>query len=703
MPGSASTESVEPRTALARALFAPERIALIGAMPHQDLLTSRPQRVLKRLGYPGAIVPINPRYGEICGDRAFPSVRGLPWPIDHAFIMVPATAVATAIDDCCSAGIPVATILSAGFAEAGAAGGRRQQRIVAAAHAAGVRLLGPNSLGLVNVPGRVTLCANAVFDEEGLRPGGLSVVSQSGSMLGAILTRAQERGLGFAKLVSVGNECDIRVGELVDLLVEDAHTRAILLFLEVFRDAPVLAAAARRAYSAGKPVIALKLGRSPSGQAIARSHTGALAGEDAAARAYLHDHGILSVDTLEALFETAQLVLGHRPRRTRRVAAMTVSGGAAAMVVDRLGLANIGIVAPPAALAARLAARGIRIGDRTVIDLPMGRADGGAYAAILGELMASDHCDAVLAVLGSAVTHTPQVVAERILAARIGAKPLAVFAGPRAGEALRLLQDGGVAGFRTPEACADALRAYCEWRSPSAPVAVPPHVLDHFAAAVRACARGPLDAWHSIRLLSAIGIPCAATRLVRNAGDAADLPYPVAVKVLSTGLAHKTEAAGVELDIEGPQALAQAAERMLARVRRHAPEAQVDGLLVQPMQRGIGEVMIGFRRDREVGPVILAGVGGVLAELWAQCALRLAPVDVATALEMIEEVRGLAAIRGYRNRPKGDAQAVAQVIHRLSLLALVDTPAVTEAEINPLIVGEQGAAAVDARVVIEPD
>ena len=700
MPASSSTDDPNARAALARALFSPARIALIGATPHQDRLTSRPQRVLKQHGYAGAIVPVSPRYAEIGGDRTFPSLRAIPEPVDHAFVMVPASAVPDVIADCCAAGVRVATIFTAGFAEAGDEGIRRQRDIVRMACDCELRLLGPNCLGIVDVHSRVALSANAVLEHEALRPGGLSVLSQSGSMLGAIITRAQQRGLGFSKLVSVGNECDIGVGELVDLLVDDPQTQAILLFVEAFRDAPVLAAAARRAFDAGKPVIALKLGRSAVGRAIATTHTGAIVSDDDAARAFFRDHGIVRVEVFEALFETAQLVLGHRPPRARRVAALTVSGGGAAMVIDRLGVAGIEIVSPPPPLIARLAAQKIRIGEGALIDLPMGRADKGTYATILTELMGSDHCDAVVAVQGSAATYTPAVMHERILAAPRGSKPLAVFVPPRADRALEILQQGGVAGFRTPEACADAVRAYCDWRAPSPLVALTDAIKRSVCEAVRGTGGGTLNAYDAARVLARIGIPCAASQIIRQSRDAVDLPFPVAVKVLSADIDHKTDVDGVALDVHDRQELAQVAESLYQRVRTRAPGARIDGLLVQRMERGLGEVLVGYRLDPEVGPLIMVGVGGTLAELWSDQALRLAPVSTSSAQEMIEEVPGLAPIRGFRNRPPADLQAVADVIHKMSLLAVC--PKVLAAEINPLIVRDRGAVAVDVRIEIEP-
>ncbi len=697
---SESTEAATNRAALAQALFLPRTIALVGASADQAKLASRPQRVLRKHGYGGVIVPINPARSEILGERAYRSLTAAPGVVDHAFIMVPASAVPDVIADCCAARVKVATIFTAGFAETGEEGQRRQAAMVAMAKHAGVRLVGPNCLGIINVSGGVTISANAVLEQETLRRGGLSVVSQSGSMLGGIITRAQERGLGFSKLVSVGNECDVGVGELVDLLVDDPDTRAILLFLEAFRDAPVLGAAARRAFEAGKPVIALKLGRSAVGREIATTHTGAMAGADDVADAFFRANGIIRVDFFEALFETAQLVLDRRPPKGRRVAVLTVTGGAAAMVIDRLGLAGIEVVPPTPQIIRNLAAKNIQITDASLTDLPMGRAEGSIYGSIVEELTASDHCDAVVAVQGSTAAYSVESVRERIVAARRGDKPLAVFLGPRASESLRVLQDGGVAAFRTPEACADAVRAYCDWRAPQVAISGDPEQIVALNRAVATAGRGTLSERAAATLLSNIGVPCVASQVIRSGSEPVHLPFPVAAKILSADIAHKTEAGGVMLDIGDASALSARVDEMLARIRSERPDARIEEVLVQPMQRGLGEVIVGFRRDRDVGPVVMIGVGGILAELCPGHAVRLAPVSVDSALEMIAAVPGLALIRGYRNRPAGDLASLARVVHLMSLLALADDGLVMEAEINPLIVRSDGVVAVDALVRI---
>jgi acyl-CoA synthetase (NDP forming) len=272
---------------LAQALFAPRAVALIGASADAGKNTARPQRYLRRHGYAGRILPVNPARREVLGEPAWPSLAAAPGEVDHAFIMI--QDVERALEDCGEKRVPVASIYSDGFADAGEEGLKRQFQLVRRAKALGVRLLGPNSMGVIDVPGRLALSVNAVLEMERLPAGGVSIVSQSGTMLGTVLSRGAARDLGFAKLVSLGNEADIDAGELVELLAADADTRVILLFLETVRNPAKLARAARIAHAAGKPVVAYKLGRSALGEALARSHTGALAGSDAALDAYFRD------------------------------------------------------------------------------------------------------------------------------------------------------------------------------------------------------------------------------------------------------------------------------------------------------------------------------------------------------------------------------------------------------------------------------
>ncbi len=677
---------------LAQALFTPRVIALVGASGEPAKNTARPQRFLRKHGYAGRVIPVNPTRAEVLGERAYASLAEAPGEIDHAFVMAPGDAVERALEDCGARGIPVVTVFTDGFADAGAIGAARQARLAARARELGVRLLGPNSMGLVDIPGRVALTVNAVLEMDRLPVGATSVVSQSGTLLGTVLSRGAARGLGFAKLVAVGNEADLGVGELVELLAEDTDTRVILLFLETVRDAARLASAARKAHAAGKPVVAYKLGRSPLGERLARSHTGALAGADPAVGAYLSDCGILRVDLLETLIEIAPLVAGREPpnlARAPRVAVVTTTGGGAASVVDRLGTLGIDAMAPDEPLRAKLAALGVRAADAPIIDLTLA-ATSATYEAVLAAVLDSARCDAVLAVVGSSAQFHPQLAVEPILRAPRHAKPLAAFLTPHAERSLALLAAQGIAAFRTPEACADALAAFFAWRTPRARPALAP--VQWPSGIPR---RGKLDEAQALALVRALGVPVVESVAADPPDYAHALPYPVAAKVRSPDIAHKTDSGGVALGIASQGEYETRVRALLGAVAAAHPAARIDGVLVQRMEGGLAEAIVGYRHDPLVGPIVLVGAGGTLAELYRDYALRLAPVSEDEAAVMIAEVRGFAMIRGYRGLPRGDLDALGQAVTALSRLALVAGQPVAEAEINPLLVKRSGVVALD--------
>jgi acyl-CoA synthetase (NDP forming) len=661
-------------SALFGALFAPRGIALYGASGDAAKNTARPLRYLRKHGYAGRIAPINRTRREVLGETAYPNLAAAPGDIDQAFIMVPPEDVPAACDECFARRVPVVTIFTDGFSETGEAGRKVEGQLVAKARAAGVRLLGPNSIGLVSTSPATALTVNASLELERLSVGPLAVVSQSGSLIGALLSRGAARGIGFSRLVSVGNEADLAVGELVDMLVDDAQTKAVLLFLETLRDPKRLALAARRAFEAGKPVIAYKLGRSSAGEALARTHTGAIAGDDRAADAFLAACGILRVRTFEALVEAAFLAGGQRPPRGKRVAMVTTTGGGAAVIADPLGTNGVELVAPPPQLAAQCRALGVRVVDSPLIDLTLAGTRASVYGPVLEALLASDHCDAVVAAVGSSAQFHPGLAIEPILAARRAhpAKALAVFVAPEAPASLALLAQAGIAAFRTPEACADALTAFFAWRAPRE--------------------RPRIDTAPAAPSIAALGIPQAPAQRLRTPEEAVTVPFPVAIKIDSPDIEHKTEVGGVELGLRDPHDAAAAAKRILERVRAARPRARIDGLVASSMQAGLGEAILGYRVDAQAGPLVLVGAGGTLAELYRDFALRLAPVTLEEAREMVAEVRGFAPLRGYRNAPRGDLEALARALAAFSRLAA--RPEVAEAEINPLIVKAEGAGVI---------
>jgi acyl-CoA synthetase (NDP forming) len=683
--------SVSP-VSFASALLAPRAIALVGASGDARKNTARPLRFMRKHGYTGRIYPINAGRAEILGERAYPTLADLPEPVDHVFAMIPGEQIREVLEQCPAAGARVLTIYSDGFAEAGPEGMARQQALVARARELGVRLLGPNSIGSANLHTGGIISVNAAFEADDLVPGDISMVSQSGSMMGSLLSRAAARGFGFASSVSVGNESDITVGEVVDALVDDPHTRVILLFLETLRQAPVLAAALGRARAAGKPVVAYKLGRSEQGDALSQSHTGAMAGNDAAVDAFFRAHGVLRVHQLETLFEIIPLAVRYRDvphAASPRVAVITTTGGGAATVVDNLGMRGLVAAAPPPAFIAHMAGRGLRIRETPVIDLTLA-ATSAQYKDLLEQLLLADWCDAVLSVIGSSAQFHPDLAVNPLVQAhKPDNKPVAAFLAPEAPASLALLRHNGIAAFRTPEACADALAVLFQRRP--APADAPPP-FEWPAGLPRA---GSLTEYEAGRVFQALGVPVARSALVPADNPAHGIPYPVVAKVSSRDVAHKTEAGAVRVNLGDDEQLGAAVAAMLRNLRAHAPGAVVEGILVQAMESRLIELILGYRLDPLVGPTVVLGAGGIAAELNPDFAIRLAPVGEDEARAMIDEVRATRLIRGFRGLPRGDCDALARAIAAFSRLAVTSSVAVAEAEINPLFVRADGVVAVD--------
>jgi acetate---CoA ligase (ADP-forming) len=694
----------EPKNLFA-ALFEPKRIALIGASADPAKTTSRPQRFLRKHGFTGEILPVNPSRSEILGEKAYKSLEAIPGEIDHAYILLNGAGAVAVLAECGRRGVKVASILAGGFADAGAAGASMQDELAHIVHETGVRLVGPNSIGTVSTDPAVALTANAAFAVDELRAGRWSVVSQSGSLIGALLSRADARGIGFSRLISVGNEVDLAVGEIADLLVEDPRTDAILLFMETLRDGERLAHAARRAHAAGKPMIAYKLGRSSIGQELAKSHTGAIAGSDATFDAFCRRHGIARVSMFESLVDVPALLVDRPPAHGKRVAVATTTGGGAAMVVDNMAMLGLDIVGPPQALVDWLKPLGIAAGEGKLVDLTLAGAKPEIVAGTIERLLADDGNDAAIFVVGSSAQFNPELAVEPLLRFAKSAKPFAVSLTPTAEKSLALLTAGGVPAFRHPESCAEAM-AVCLLRATPQSA---PALADPSRGAIDALEAGRTSGFDERRaadFFGALGVTMAKAMAVPDAkrivAAVAEVGAPVALKILSADIAHKTEAGGVALGLPDGQTAAVAAREIEKRVKAHAPQAKLDGFLVQKMERGLAEVILGFRRDPLVGPTITVGLGGVLAEIYKDASTRLAPVDEEEARQMIEEVKGLATIRGYRNLPRGDVAALAKAIATFSTLAHKAFAEVTEAEINPLLIKREGegVVAVDGLVVL---
>jgi acetate---CoA ligase (ADP-forming) len=748
------------RLQLLQALLAPRSVAIVGQSDDAGKTAGRPLKYLRQAGYAGPVYPVNPRRERVLGERAWSSLADLPEVPDHAYVVTGTEAAIAAVAECGRLGVKIATVLADGFAEYGTEGAAREARLREIINETGIRVVGPSSLGVVDLRTKAMLTANPTFDEPDLPAGRIFVASHSGSMIGSIYSRARARGVGFAALVSVGNEVDLSLGEICEAALDDPGIDGFMLFLETMRHAGWLRQFALAAAARGKPILAYKLGRSAAARELAVSHTGALAGEDDIADVFLAECGIARVVTLDGLIEGMPLLARMPPApRTpgrRAVGVVTTTAGGATMVVDPLSLRGLSVEPPSAETLARIqTATGIAVKPARLIDLTVSGARYDAMKSALDILLTAPEFDFVLTVVGSSARADPEATVRPIIDSAGAGRPLAAFLVPEAPQALAMLAEAGVPGFRTPEACADAIAAALSRRAPrmielenfnstheaTAPVpprseaerwggvggggrlalsqhppprlaslADPPHRHSASMTRVNALMAGRglaasrpsmLDELEAGALLDRLGIaraPAIAIDATITQAPTLPFPYPVAVKILSSEIAHKTDAGGVVLNVRDGDALLAAIRQVRAAVAQLRPDTQVERVLVQQMVPGLGEVLIGYRIDPDVGPIVLVAAGGVLTEIERDRSLRLAPVDRAIAHEMLAEVRGLKMLTGYRGKPAGDLDALAQAIVALSQFA--HDPAIAEAEINPLIVlpAGQGVIAVDALV-----
>lgn len=676
------------------AVMNPQCVALVGVSDDPLKTAGRPLAFLRRAGFEGEVLVVNPRRETVQGEKAWPSLSALPRRPDHVFILTEAEKALDAFEECQALGVPVATMLSAGFGEAGEKGAANQARLAALLAKGGTRLIGPSSIGVVNVLTGMTLTANAAFAEPDLPKGGTFVGSHSGSLIGALVSRGKRKGIGFAGLVSVGAESDLSIGSLCAATLDDPRVTSYMLFLETLRDAEALRAFAIEAAKRGKPVAAFKLGRSEEAAELAVSHTGSLAGADEVADIFLKECGIARVESFEGLLEVmpllAKLPASQSPRRGR-VGVVTTTGGGAAMAVDQMALRGVDVVPASEETRAKLRAVGVDPGHGRIIDLTLAGTRYDVMKATLDVLRAAPEFDLVLASVGSSARFNPELAVQPVVdAAAAPGTPVAAFLVPDAPEAMRLLTGAGVPAFQDPETCGDAVaaalhrlvarrEAVLDLQEPS-----PGRVLDEAA---------------SYALMAQTGLSVAPHVVLDVSQALPDLPFgwPVVAKVLDEAIPHKTDAGGVVLNIRSPEELAAAISTIRQRVAERVNGHQVRRILVQKMTKGLGEVLLGFRRDPQVGPIVVLAAGGIYTELYRDSTMRLAPVSRASALEMISELKYAKILDGFRGSPKGDLSALADAIVSVSQLAITADAMVEEAEINPLFVLPQteGVIAID--------
>jgi acetate---CoA ligase (ADP-forming) len=675
-------------------LFAPRRVAVLGVSRRPEKLGHRLLQNLLAWEFPGQVFPVNPSGEAILGLPAVVHVRELPEELDLALVSLPAASVVEAVRDLGARRCRAAVVLTSGFAETGEAGRAVQAELARAAHETGMRIVGPNCMGMVDVPGRLN---GSYFWDVPRRPGGVSFVSQSGAYGGLFFREMRARGLGVARFVSIGNQADVGFVECLEFLLGDPATRVVALFVEGIREGRRFVEAAGR-LSRAKPVVAFKVGRGGAGRRAAGSHTGSLAGEYAICRAAFEAAGLVVATETEEFFDGVAALDAHAARLPAGdgVAILTVSGGPSVAAADAAEAAGLRVPALPEPLRARLAAHLPAFGATgNPVDFTP-QTEAAAYApAVRLVLEADEIAGAVMIDVG--LDHP--AYGEAVVAAQAASGKPVVACTVDTPEIDQRLAAAAIPVLPTPERAVRAYRAlwvHAGRRQTSLPAPRPARALPAAVARALAEGRGPLPHTASRPLLECYGVAFPpegpANSVAEALSVAARIGYPVVVKTTRPDLTHKTEAGGVLLGVAGEAALREAAARLLARFG--------PGLLVQRQVEPGVELLVGGRQDPVFGPTVAFGLGGVLAELWGEVTLGLAPLGAAEAARMLHAGRAGALVRGFRGAPPCDEGRLAAVLTGIGDL-LVDHPEIVELDVNPLVARGAEATAVDVLTIVD--
>ncbi|WP_428535982.1 acetate--CoA ligase family protein [Rhodopila sp.] len=682
--------------------FWPESIAVLGASPDLHRIRGRLFRQLRDNGYPGRVLPINPSYQELDGLRCYPSICAVEGSIDLALIAIPAAGVAAAVDECARAGAKNVLIISSGFAEEGGAAGDMQADLLAVTKRTGIRACGPNCEGYYNALGRVattfspTVETKEQDDRTLVSQRRVGVIAQSGGIGFALFNRGAAAGLGFSYVISTGNEADLTMADFLDYMVEDPQTHAVMLFCEAVRDGPGFVAALEKARALGKPVIAIKVGRSDAGKRASASHTASLSGSHTAYHAIFERYGVIEAEDADEAVAIAGVVLTCPLPTGRRAGIITVSGGGGAWMADTLSAH--GLLVPNLSAASQAALRPLMpsygASGNPVDVTAQGSNTGPAMMTVMEHLARSDEIDIMVLVTSLASETRASLDADRIraVADRCG-KPMTVWSytlpsafGRSAAAGCGLfvhsdLRNVGVAMGKLAS-YAEALRRPLP--DPFTPVSgrlypgLPPVVPEYLAKQV-------LAAWLPDTPEQLAGSP-------EEAADAADrLGFPVALKLQSPDLPHKTEVGGVKLALADRAAVAGAYTNMLTNVGHRAPGAKIDGVLVQRMAPRGYELVIGMVNDPTFGPIMMLGFGGTTVELFGDVVHAPAPLDEAEATRLILSLKAARLLTGFRGAEPIDLAPLAALVAALSRAALTLTDQVREFELNPVILHADGS------------
>ncbi len=688
----------------------PKTVAVIGASRSKTKLGYGVLSNIIEHGYPGQVYPINPHADEILGLKCYPSVLDVPGPVDLAVIVIPNKYVAGALEECGQKGVKGAIIITAGFREAGLEGVRMERELVAIAKRYGMRLIGPNCLGVID-----TICPlDASFAAGMPIQGKIAFMSQSGALCTAILDWALAAGFGFSRFVSLGNKADVDEVDLLAAWENDPHSKVILTYIEGLSDGRAFMEVARRV-SRRIPVIAVKSGSTDAGSRAVSSHTGSLAGSARAYEAAFRQSGVLRAESIQHLFDYS-LAFAYQPvLRGGRIAIVTNAGGPGVMATDALEREGLSLASlsrntieflrdhlPPAA------------NIYNPIDV-LGDAQTDRYALALEAALKDEGVDGVIAILAPQVMTKVEETAEAVgqVAANYDKPVLGCFMGEaKVGPGIKILNQYQVPNYPFPERAVGALRAMLEYRRW---LKRPPQEIEEFDVdrervrrifdQVRADGRQTIGDAEAREIMEAYGIRIPKSELATTADEAVDIAekigYPVVMKIASPDILHKTDIGGVKLGITSATDVRDAFDLLVYRATRYMPEAEIWGCLVQEMVMGGKEVIVGMNCDPQFGPLMMFGLGGIYVEALKDVSFRIAPFSRQEAREMISEIRSYSLLKGVRGEKPSDIEAIVDTLLRLSQL-VTDFPEIMEMDINPLFVFEagRGVVGVDMRLVL---
>ena len=688
------------------ALLEPRAVAIIGASNDPSRIGGRPIRYMLGAGFDRPIYPVNPNRVTVQGLPAYPSIGAAPGPIDCAIIALPADLVAQSLEDCADHGVKSAVIFSSGFAETGPEGAAPQARLTEIAKRRGIRVVGPNCLGIFNAAIGFYASFSTSLDDGFAEPGAIAIISQSGAYGSHVFAVARNKGLGVRTWITTGNECDVELGECIAWAAEADEIRVIVAYAEGLRDRNSILDGLARARANGKPVIFMKVGRSAVGAAAAASHTAALAGSDAVYDAVFRQYGVHRARTTEEMLDVAYACTAGVFPKGRRIGLVTISGGVGVQMADDATDLGLEVAPMPDPAQARLKAILPYAATRNPVDITAQAFNDLSLVSKNFALMLEDGDYDVMVAFFTMVAASPYIVDGLIktladLRERFPDR-LVILSIVGAPDIVARYEAAGYPVFEDASravAAAAALVGFGESFARGTP-APPP------AAPVRTTATPdrPMSEHEAKAVLAAAGVPVIEERLVHNADEAAAaaeaLGFPVAMKINARGLAHKSDIGGVLLDVGSTEAVRRGYETLTAR----AAKADIDGVLVAPMVTGAVETILGTQRDPLFGPVVMFGLGGVFTEVLRDVTFRLAPIGTDEALRMIREIKGAKVLTGTRGRPPADIDALAQAIARLSVLATAHADEIESIDVNPFLVRPegQGAVAVDALIVPKP-